>query len=261
MLTKYRFPILIVAAILSVACNLALTRQSDARELVVGVSDTDYTPFYFEKDDAFHGAAAEIVQHLAKELGHSLSYKRFPWKRVQFNLATGQIDMVLVYFKTPARAKTALYVDIPHIYESSSLVVNTGSRISYDGDINTLADYSFGNVAGYWHGKDYSLNSDLQKLEFSTTKDLLATLVRGRIDIAVCNKPVMSAIAEEMGLSGQIRFLEPKIDYAPDYIAFSKAAPDAKALAASFSKALKAFVKTEEYKAILSKYRFESPSS
>lgn len=232
-----------------------------ARELVVGVSETDYSPFYFEEDGRFKGAASEIAAALAERLGHSLTYERFPWKRVQHNLATGRIDMVVLYFKTDERAKGVHYVEIPHIYESSSFVVRKDSPITFDGDIADMTAYTFGNVSGYWHGAGYSKNETLTKLQLSSTKDLLATLIRGRIDIAVCNKPVMLAIAEEMGLAGDLKFLEPKIDYAPDYIAFSKAVPDAKELATSFSRELKAFIKTEEYRAILSKYRFETPSS
>lgn len=245
----------------AVAGLLDGSRNAYGRELIVGVSMTDYRPFYFEENGQFRGAAAEIVALLASELGHSLTYRRFPWKRVQHNLATGRIDMVVLYFKTEKRARDVYYVEIPHIYESSSLAVRKDSPIAFSGDIGDLAGYSFGNVDGYWHGKTYSENESLTKIEMSSTKDLLATLVRGRIDIAVCNKPVMIGIAEEMGLLDKIHFLEPKIDYAPDYIAFSKASPDAKNLTASFSKALKAFVKTEKYKAILSKYRFEIPSS
>lgn len=249
------------AAAIAMSTGLLTVGQSHARELVVGVSETDYTPFYFEENGEFRGAAAEIAHHLAGQLGHRLTFKRFPWKRVQLYLAAGRIDMVLIYFKTPERAKNALYVEIPHIYESSSLVVLQDNAIGFEGDLENLSDFTFGNVTGYWHGKAYSRNNGLKKVELSSTKDLLATLIRGRIDIAVCNKPVMSGIAEDMGVSGQIRFLEPKIDYAPDYIAFSKATPGAKELVAAFSQALKKFVETEKYKAILSKYRFEIPSS
>ena len=84
--------------------------RSQARELIVGVSETDYVPFYFEKEGRFMGAAAEIAQHLSKQLGHDLVFQRFPWKRVQYNLRIGRIDMVILYFKTEERARDVVSI-------------------------------------------------------------------------------------------------------------------------------------------------------
>lgn len=232
-----------------------------ARELTVGISETDYTPFYFETEDGtFQGAATAIVRHLATKLNHTLTFRRFPWRRVQHNLATGKIDMVMIYFKTKDRAEHATYVDIPHIYESSSLVVTKNTDLSFDGDINGLNGYLFGNVSGYWHGAGYSENDTLKKAEFSSTRALLATLIRSHVDIAVGNKPVMLALARKMKIADTLRFLEPKIDFAPDYIAFSKAIDDSRALADTFSDELRAFVQTDGYHDILKKYGFTLPS-
>lgn len=225
--------------------------------LVVGLSETDYYPFYYEKEGQIVGAAAEIVTLLAQQLKYQLKYKRFPWKRVQHNLATGKIDMVLLYFKTPERAEHVYYVDDPHVYESSSLIVRAGEDIAFSGDINALSDYSFGNVNGYWHGESYSNHPSLNKRLFSTTEELLTGLKRGAVDIIVGNKPVMLEIAKKMGYANQFTFLEPKIDYAPDYIAFSKARPQAQERVKEFSKALAAFLKTPEYNKILRKYGFD----
>lgn len=225
--------------------------------LIVGLSETDYYPFYFEQDGQIVGAAAEVVTHLAHKLKYQLKYKRFPWKRVQHNLAKGKIDMVLLYFKTPERAEHVYYVDVPHVYESSSLIVRHDSSIKYSGDLNQLLANTFGNVNGYWHGASYSEHKTLKRREFSSTEELLTGLKRGSIDIAVGNKPVMLQIAKTMGHEDQFAFLEPKIDYAPDYIAFSKAKPKAKERVKAFSKALKPFLKTTKYRQIFEKYGFD----
>ncbi|RED53902.1 substrate-binding periplasmic protein [Aestuariispira insulae] len=230
------------------------------KELVVGVSETDYSPFYFEEEGMFKGAAAEIAQNLATALGHTLTFQRFPWKRVQHNLATGRIDMVILYFKTDERAEHALYVEIPHLYESSSLVVTTDSTLQFDGKLNNLKDAQFGNVTGYWHGEAYSANDQLNKTQLNSTRTLLATLIRGKIDIAVGNKPVMLSLARKMKIAGNLRFLEPKIDYAPDYIAFSKAKDHSADLARQFTIALKEFMRGAQYRDILTHYGFEIPA-
>ncbi|WP_344797254.1 substrate-binding periplasmic protein [Litoribacillus peritrichatus] len=259
-LTQSDYQAWLIRHFVAVFC-LILCSLVNAKELIVGVSETDYKPFYYEEAGEFKGAAAEIAHHVAKQLGHHLTFKRFPWKRVQYNLAIGRIDMVILYFKTEERAKDVWYVDIPHIYESSSLVVSNSSDIEFSGQLLELSKRSFGNVSGYWHGKNYSENTQLLKQEYSSTTALLEALHRGKVDIGVGNKPVMTALATSMGIVNEIKFLEPKIDYAPDYIAFSKVKSGSLPLANAFSRKLKAFMKTDAYRDILHQYGFELPEN
>ncbi len=234
--------------------------QSEAevrRTLTVGISETDYYPFYYRNEGEITGAAAEIVTILATQLGYDIRYKRFPWRRVQYNLSLGKIDLVMLYFKTPDRAKDVFYVEQPHLYESSSLITLKGRGIQFSGNLDDLLPFKFGNVNGYWHGAGYSEHPTLLKRQFSTTTELLQVLNRKGIDIAVGNKPVLTQLAKEMGLEERFEFLEPKIDYAPDYIAFSKATQDAELLVKQFSNALDDFLLTPEYTNILKKYGFD----
>ena len=229
---------------------------SQSKELRVGLATLDYPPFYFETDGRFQGAAVEIAQVLATSMDHKLVFFRVPWKRLQSYLKDGSIDMMILYFKTPERSKDVLYVEIPHIQESSDLFVLRGAKSPYKGSIDDVASFKFGNVKGYSHGKEYNDAKGLQKQEVNNEKLLLKILLNNRIDIGVGNKPVITHYAKMMGLQDKIRFLDPPIDIGSNYIAFSKARDDAQSLADKFSQELKAFVKTKKYQDILSHYHF-----
>ncbi len=229
----------------------------DSKELRVGLAELDYPPFYFKEQGKYHGAALEVSRTIANRLNHQLVFVRYPWKRIQTYLQSGDVDMMILYFKTPERAKDVVYVEIPHIYESSDLFVRKNSDIKFKGDLLDLQKYSFGNVRGYSYGDEYNNAKGIFKQEVNNEEQLIRILAYGRIDIGVGNKAVILRHAKALGLSDKIRFIEPPIDISANYIAFSKTRRDAQELADEYSEMLKVFVKTDEYKAILKKYSLE----
>lgn len=245
--------------LISLFCMLLTigTVTAQAKELKVGLGELDYPPFYFEKDGKIQGAAVEIAEQISSKLGHRLVYERFPWARVQYSLERGIIDMMILYFKTPEREKSAIYADIPHIYESSYLFVTKESTKPAIGNLQNLKSHKFGNVRGYSHGKDYDAAAFLNKQFADNEILLLRMLVHGRIDIAVGNKPVMLVYAKQENLTNKITFLTPPIDKGPNYFAFSKAREDANDLAKTFSEEIRKFISTDAYKKILEKHGFD----
>lgn len=118
--------------VISLLCLcLAMVSFAGEKVIQVGLGSLDYPPFYFEEKDKMKGAAVEISETIASRLGYRLDYKRYPWKRVQKLLASGNIEMMILYFKTPEREKDAYFTDTPHINESSYLFVRKGITIDY----------------------------------------------------------------------------------------------------------------------------------
>lgn len=237
---------------------LAVTPSlSTADRLKVGLSELDYPPFYFVDDGELKGAAVEIAEQVAQELGHELEYLRFPWARVQYFLRVGQVDMVILYFKTEERAQDAVYTNTPHIFESSYLAVPSHMDVTFDGNLASLKEYSFLSIRGYWHGKQYDQADYLNKFPVNDESELVKALASRRNFIGVGNKPALLVQARALGVDHKIRFLSPPIDRSPDYMAFSKANPEAQQLASDFSDALEAFMTTDAYRAILDQYSFD----
>lgn len=247
----------VLAALGSAAVMLAGTGPVWGKDLVMGLSVQDYPPFYYQENGAYRGAAVEIARHVAGELGHTLSFERYPFARVQKLLAAGDIDGVILYFKTPEREAGAVYTNIPHIRETSSLFVHTDADISFDGELEEMQGKRIANVRGYSHGKPYDSADFLKKESVNTEKTLIRMIVAGRLDVGVGNKPAITFHAEHQGVVEDIRFLEPVIHNAPDYMAFSPARPDAEELAADFSRVIRAFKATAAYADILETYGFD----
>lgn len=230
--------------------------QLKAESLKVGLGELDYPPFYYVNDDKITGIAIEIAQEVARRSGYTLDYHRVPWKRLQYKLREGSLDMVILYFKTQERARDVIYTDIPHVYENSYIVVPKTMQLQFDGSLRSISDKQFFYVRGYSHGKDFDSADYLNKQTVNNETELLRRITSGRPFIGVGNKPALLMYSEQAKLSDKIRFLEPPIDRGENYMAFSKKRSDAKVLAALFSKHFKQYSETEDYQKVLSKYGF-----
>lgn len=227
------------------------------KTIQVGLGELDYPPFYYKKEGKLTGAAIEISEKVAANLGYSLKYKRYPWKRVQYLLKAGKIEMMILYFKTPEREKFAYFTKTSHINESSYLFIKKDRKIAYKNkNLQALKNYRFGNVKGYSHGKVYDNADYLNKYQAKNELSLVKLVAKNRIDIGVGNKPALMLYAKQSHLDDQIQFLSPPIDKGANYFAFSKAGKNSKELVLQFDQEIQRFKQTKEYKNILRKYGF-----
>ena len=235
----------------------SVAQKIHSRTIRVGIGELDYPPFYFVRENKLSGAAFEIVSELARSLGHSLEIHRYPWSRIQKKLETGEIEMMILYLKSPERLKDVFYVNPPHIYEASNLIVHKPSEIAFNGNLWELRAYNFGSVRGYTHGPAFDSAGFLKKQLVNDERLLIRILVNHRVDIAVGNPQTIQMYAKETGMENQIRILEPALNVGLNHIAFSRACSDAENLANQFSRELSKFILTDRYRDILSRYGFD----
>ena len=235
--------------------GLATAAHSDA--LRVGMADLDYPPFYFHDGDRLTGAAYDIAEWLADYTGHQLSYEAMPFVRVQKHLQRGELDMVMVYFRTPEREQHVAYLDQPHLVESSYLVVSAAARTlpdRFDGDFRALTDYRFLSVRGYFHGSHYEQALYLLKEDVNNEQEIIRRVLASPRFIGVGNRAAIEFHAARSGVLQRLRFIEPAIDRGANYIAFSRRNPDHPRYVREFSEALKVLKASRDYRAILKKY-------
>lgn len=229
--------------------------------LTVGLSTADYPPYYFVGDKGLKGAAVNIAEDIAAELNYKLVYKRYPWKRVQRNLHTGDVDLVLVYFKTSERAKDVVYTDRPHLSETASLFISSNMKISFNGNLETLNHHHFFGVRGYFYGERYASIPERNRGSVSDESELVRRIANPNFEmIGIGNKPTIEFYARQQGLESKIKFLTPAIFEGYNYFAFSRMRSDADLLALRFSKALDRYMKTKRYRAILNEYGLSYPA-
>jgi ABC-type amino acid transport substrate-binding protein len=248
------------ALLLGAALSLLAGPMAWARELKVAVGKTDYPPFYFQENASgpMLGISMEACEIVAKRLGHTLKYDRYPFARVVNSLDNGSADMVCNFFNTPARAAVVVFTSVPHVYESAFLFVKVGKNVDWKGgSLQQLSKYTFGGIRGYSFGQEYDTATYLQKDEATDEVSQIKMLLADRFDIGVGNKAALLVQAKALGVDKDLVFLEPVIAVGPVYMAFSKKLPDAQQLAADFSREIAKLRDTPEYKKILKKYGFD----
>lgn len=223
--------------------------------LTVGLADADYPPFYYQDEGSFKGAAIEIAEELASSLGYKLIYRRYPWKRVQHNLRTGAVDMVLLLFKTEKRAQYVVYTDIPYLKERSSLFVPVHLEVTFNGELGSVSQYPFYGIRGYYYGPVYHQATFLDKFDVSNEPELIRKVANPKLNlIGIGNKAAIEYYARQLGMASGIRFLQPDLYEGDNYIAFSKVRVDAHKLAQRFSESLRVYVQGPEYATVLARY-------
>jgi len=246
--------------ILIAVCTLLFSNLTFSQTLVVGLSSVDYPPYYYSGENGLEGAAVTIAETLAGQLGYQLVYKRYPWKRVQKYLETGDIDMVLVYFKTPARARYVVYTDKPHLTETASLFTAKHLKLTFAVKLDQLSGYQFFGVRGYFYGEAYANAKYLKQGEVKDEPELVKRIANPHFDlVGVGNKPAIKYYARKLGLSGQFNFMSPAIFEGLNYFAFSKARLDAQLLAQNFSQALVGYMASDQYKQVLKRHGLTAP--
>ncbi|PCI42814.1 MAG: hypothetical protein COB51_12400 [Moraxellaceae bacterium] len=76
---------------LLVLCSI--TFYSSAKDLVIGVEEIDYAPYYYTEDKQYLGFAKEYFEAFAHQYGHQIHFKPLPIKRLYKSLIDGKIDL------------------------------------------------------------------------------------------------------------------------------------------------------------------------
>ena len=87
----------LITAVVTLACLQVFPLIVSAQELVVGVEDLQYKPYYYLENNEYRGAAREILDAFAVKQGLLFVYRPLPVKRLYKEFLSGCID-----FKFPA---------------------------------------------------------------------------------------------------------------------------------------------------------------
>lgn len=245
--TSWTMPLL--AALL--LCLLATDCPAQPRRLVVVY--TDWFPYTVNEDGRASGFELEVFQVVAANMGLDAEYVAFPWKRCLKSLETGKADVLVSLLKTPEREVYTLFPD-EHISRSDTvLAARKNDPVEYGGDLGRLKGLRIGVFLGFSYGQDFDRAAFLDTVDVVDTRTMLELLAKERIDLAADNRAVLQAQARRMGLSEQVRFLEPPIHRQNLYVGFSRA-NGLEPLSREFSRALTAFKQSGGYARILEGY-------
>ena len=185
-------------------------------ERLVATGNPDYPPYLWrdpQHPQQLIGANADLLQHLAKELGLvvDIAYSG-PWAQAQDEVRTGRIDLLA---GTPLTAPSLEVMDYVHpaLYVSPSVVwVRRGAEFPYSGwqDLpghkgETLLNSSFGAPFDVYAKSNLSLEGN------SSLTQALQKLLLGQTDYVLHERYSGQALADTLAMQDDLIALEPPI--------------------------------------------------
>lgn len=185
-------------------------------ERLVATGNPEYPPYLWrdpKNPQQLIGANADLLQHLAKELGVVVDIiYTGPWSRAQDEVRTGRVDLIAGAFLTLPRLETMDYVH-PAFYITPSVVwVHRGAEFPYAGwdDLrsrtgDTLVNNSFGQQFDAYAKSQLSLEG------VSSLTQAFQKLLLGRTDYVLYERYPGQALADSLGLQDDLLVLDPPI--------------------------------------------------
>ncbi len=210
----------------------------------------DYPPYNFAKDGKITGLATEVVQEIAKRIGHPAEIELLPWAR-GYGLIQQQDGMILYSMtRTEEREKLFKWVG-PVVSNKWVFFAKKGSGIT----VASLADAKKVEKIGTY--KDDAAEAFLKAEGFANIDSVLddmqniPKLLAGRINLWIVGELQGIYKAKEKGVNDQ---LEKVFDVKNTelYIAFSKNTADSDV--AQWQKVLAEMQADGSYAAIVKKY-------
>jgi len=203
-----------------------------------------------------NGPHAVIVREAFREVGKDVELSFYPWKRAHNNALTKK-TLLISASDTIERRKIFLY-STPYDNAASYLIGLKKNKYKYNGNIQSLQNYSIGVLSGHYLVKmlqDAGVNN---VIEVSNDIQNIKMLFAGRFDfIAVSKKPAISILNNEPAINGtlaQVVFYEPPIRDNPVHLIAHKDMPKSKEIILEFNKGLKIIKENGTYDLIMKKY-------
>ncbi len=222
-------------------------------EKTLHVITDPWPPYIIDENRQQAGFEYQVMQEVLQQLGYSMSYQSYPWRRAIVMMKTQQADAILGIFKSDEREAYLWFPDTAFVETAYVFFVRNDQPFNYMG-LKSLTGKRIGIIRGYYYTDEFDTATNFEKDPVPSLKQNLKKLVSGRIDLVIDNRDVGLYVAKQLGLVGQIEVVTtPLTAPQPHYVAFAKK-PGYKELTQRFSEALHAFKQTERYQEILNQY-------
>jgi len=218
----YRSFLLLFAVLLIPAFAVAAGKC----ERLVATGNPEYPPYLWrdpQNPQQLIGANADLLQHLAKELGVVVDIiYTGPWSRAQDEVRTGRVDLIAGAFLTLPRLETMDYVHPAFFFTPSVVWVHRGNEFPYAGwdDLrnrtgDTLVNNSFGQTF------DAYAKSNLTLEGVASLTQAFQKLLLGRTDYVLYERYPGQALADSLGMQDDLLVLDPPISSEGLYLTLS----------------------------------------
>ena len=232
---------------------VASSSHADMKQLKIGIS-TGYPPFYFyTEDNEPTGICIDVVNQIGRQLGISITYTTYPWRRMLLSGKHGSVDAIMPLFRTPEREQFLFFPQTGLIDEDNRFFTAASGDSSYTGDLEDVTDKKIVVRDGYSYGPEFDHTQFKNKVIVQETEQLIRMVQSGRVDLGIGNSKVITYTAQKINAIDDIRFLSPPVTVEALFIGFSKetTAPD---FVEHFDRLLRKFKETDAYQQIVTSY-------
>lgn len=233
------------------------TMSAAARDEAVRLVTFDYPPYEYQDAAGADGIVVRIVRRAFAHMGEKVVIHVLPWKRALTMVRAGTADGIFTAYKTEARLRFLDYSQTVLMPQTLSIWARRGSRVPYDGTLESLSDTPLGLVRDISYGAhvDGAVRARaLRMLDYApVSAQNITKLLVGRTDAVIMNRyGAMYHLAKQQG-TGKVVELQPEISSVPSYIAFSKV-NNLTGLRDRLDAVLETMITSGEYQAIIDGY-------
>lgn len=216
---------------------------------IVLASD-EYPPFVQEVGK---GLLQEIVEEAFKIEGYELQVVITNWNRAYELTVKGNFDGLIGLYHSKDRSEVLTFSEKILDNELAYFSLNS-SNIKK----NSLLSHKIGIVKGYNYSKEFSNNTEINRLESLTGEDNLKALINKRVDLVLESKAVVKSL-----LKNKFPTYEDKVSIVstfserPLYIALSKKHETSDIIIKDFNNGLYKIKKNGTFDRLLKKYEFK----
>jgi polar amino acid transport system substrate-binding protein len=237
-------------SILGLLCLLFVAPATRAEPTTLQIVTEPWPPYIYEEQGQPRGLDYEMAARVLKRLGVSAELKLLPWRRVLSQIESGQADAILDIFRTTEREAHLLFPEEPLSQSEMVLFYAKGRPFPFD-KLEDLRGLKVGVSPGYWYANQAFREADYFIREPAPNHEAnLGKLLRGRIDLLVCDRRVCEHLGRTLGIAEKIAHHPRPISRDALYLAFRKN-PEMQRLATRFDAELRRFKQSAEYRRLL----------
>jgi polar amino acid transport system substrate-binding protein len=210
----------------------------------------DWPPYEFMENGEWKGIDAEVVKRVFEKMGYKVSIHKLNWARILHYIERGIIDGTFSLTTTEDRGEYMYFSSEPLSMGIDGFLY-LKDRVSV-GDIKSGKPLVCGYVSGYAY-EDFLKDTTFKLVNVADDESGVKLLLNGRIDLFAVNKLVGFYYVRKFDALGRVGFF-PAMGFVYYYLALSKIDEYHKLIVDEFSKELREFKKTSEYRNILRKY-------
>lgn len=218
------FKSLLLWCFLALAPALALAAGKCER--LVATGNPEYPPYLWrdpQNPQQLIGANADLLRHLAKELGLTVDIiYTGPWSRAQVEVRTGRVDLIAGAFLTLPRLDSMDYVHPAFYFTPSVVWVRRGEAFPYSNWVD-LQERTGGRLVNNSHGQQFDAyaKANLALEEVPSLAQAFQKLLLNRTDYVIYEHYPGLALAETLGMENDLEVLDPPVSSEGLYLTLS----------------------------------------